>query len=144
LPVLRRDVVARGLERRILFHEAVPPETVLHYSADATIGVHPIEDTCLNHRYCLPNKLFEYLQAGLPVVVSDLPEMASVVRRYQVGRTFRSGDPASLAETLNCLLGDLTSLDRYREAVRVAAEDLRWEREQTKLLEVYGRLVGAA
>lgn len=135
---LRQCVSEMGLEHRVLFHQAVPPEVLLDFTADATVGVSPIRDLSLSSRYCLPNKLFEYIQAGLPVVVSDLPEMAEIIKRYRVGRTFPSGDADRLAEALNSMIGDPAALQRYREEVLVAAAELRWEREESKLLQVYG------
>jgi glycosyltransferase involved in cell wall biosynthesis len=141
---MQERAARQGLARRVLFHKAVPPELVLDFTADGTIGVSPIRDLSLSYRYCLPNKLFEYVQSGLPVVISDLPEMTALVERYQVGCTFQCGDAKSLAGALNRMLNDPAALERYRAAIRMASDDLRWEREQAKLLEVYGRLVGDA
>ncbi|MGH7498871.1 MAG: glycosyltransferase family 4 protein [Gemmatimonadales bacterium] len=141
---LGESVVRLGLERRVLFHEAVPPDMLLDFTADATIGVCPIRDLSLSYRYCLPNKLFEYIQAGLPVVVSDLPEMAGIVEQYRAGLAFPSGDAAKLADALNSMICDPAALQRFREQVQMAGAELRWELEELKLLQVYGQLAGAA
>ncbi len=122
---------------RVFFHPAVPPKALLNYTADATVGVIPTKGGSLNYQYCLPNKLFESLQAGLPVVVSDLPEMAAVVKRYGVGEVFPDGDAESLARTLNTVLGEPERLKLYTEAANLAAQELNWEREESKFLEVY-------
>jgi glycosyltransferase involved in cell wall biosynthesis len=69
----------------IHFHPAVPSETVLEFIREADVGVSIIEDVCLSYRYCLPNKIFETRLAGLPVLSSDLPEMANFVKTYSGG-----------------------------------------------------------
>jgi glycosyltransferase involved in cell wall biosynthesis len=69
--------IKRAAEKseNIYFYNAVSPNVVLEYTSSADFGISFIEDRCLNYKYCLPNKLFEYLMVGLPVIVSDLPEM---------------------------------------------------------------------
>ncbi len=87
---------------------------------------------------------FEYLQAGLPVAVSDLPEMAAVVKRYGVGETFEDCNPRSLATALNAILEEPEKMKQYAEAAQRAAGELNWEREERKLLEVYEKVLRAA
>ena len=74
-----------GLEGRVHFLPSVPLADLLAQTADADVGVSLLQDTCENHRLALPNKVFEYLAAGVPVVVSDLPEVAAIVRAARVG-----------------------------------------------------------
>jgi len=74
-----------ALEERIHFLNPVPSNELLGYTSGANIGVSLLEDTCLNHRFALPNKFFEYLQAGIPVIASELPEVSSLVQEYDVG-----------------------------------------------------------
>jgi glycosyltransferase involved in cell wall biosynthesis len=71
--------------RKIFFHESVPPDLILDYTSSADYGVSFIEDTCLNYRYCLPNKVFEYLMAGIPILASNLIEMRSLLHREGIG-----------------------------------------------------------
>jgi len=69
----------------IYFHKAVAPAEVLKYTCSADVGISFIEDISLSHHWCLPNKLFQYIMAGLPVIVSNLPEMRRVVTENQIG-----------------------------------------------------------
>jgi glycosyltransferase involved in cell wall biosynthesis len=69
----------------IHFHPAVPSETVMEFIRNVDVGVSLIEDICLSYRYCLPNKIFESRLAGLPVLASDLPEMADFLSAYGGG-----------------------------------------------------------
>ena len=71
----------------------VLPKDLKQFTPNATIGLSLEEDIGLNYRYALPNKLFDYIQAEVPVIVADLPEMKKLVETYQVGRNFMGKKP---------------------------------------------------
>jgi glycosyltransferase involved in cell wall biosynthesis len=95
----------------------------------------------LNFRYALGNKIFEYLAAGLPLLVADLPEARRLVEHYQVGLCFDPDSPASIAIAIKRMVED----DNFREACRAniprALHTLRAEQEWDKLVHVYRGLV---
>lgn len=116
---------------------AVTPDRLPWYSMSAHVGLAIIENVSKSYYYCLPNKLFEYIQAGVPVIVSDFPEMASIVDQHQCGwkvrvsvddvvRQIRAIDSAALAEKKN--------------AVLACRELLTWERESLELKNLYREL----
>jgi glycosyltransferase involved in cell wall biosynthesis len=128
-----------GAGERLHALPTVPPGEVLSHTAQADVGVSLLEDSCDNHRMALPNKLFEYLAAGLPVVVADLPEAGRLVRERGVGWCTDSGDPESVAAALREALarrGDTGT----RRRVAAAGRELRWELEKQRLLDLYGEL----
>jgi len=138
---LKAAVASAGLQERVYFHQAVPPAELPAWTQDATLGIHPIEDLSLNHRFSLPNKLFEYIQAGLPVLVTDLPEMRRIVKRYDVGDLFPDRDATSLAHKLDEILHDPALYRRYRDASITAATELSWTSEKGRLIAIYRRLL---
>jgi glycosyltransferase involved in cell wall biosynthesis len=69
----------------IHFHPAAKPDEIISYTAGADVGISLPENTCLSYYFCLPNKLFEYLMSGLPVIVSDFPEMAAFIDQNGCG-----------------------------------------------------------
>ena len=87
-----------------------------------------LEDTCENHRLALPNKAFEYIAAGLPVVASDLPELRRLVDQFGIGWTADPADPASIAAALRSALESRDDA-ALRERLAAAAEQLSWRRE---------------
>jgi glycosyltransferase involved in cell wall biosynthesis len=105
----------------------------LHWTASADLGAHPILNTSANHYYCLPNKIFEYIQAEIPVAVSNFPEMQKIVDTYQIGVTFNPEDPKDIAAKIQACLGSPT----YRENLRQAKAILNWENEAKALLTLY-------
>ncbi|MFM7218467.1 MAG: glycosyltransferase, partial [Bacteroidota bacterium] len=102
----------------------------------ADAGLTLDKDTNLNYRFSLPNKLFDYIQAGLPVLASDLPEVRKVVEGYQIGMIIRSHQPEDIASSMRDLMGDATRLAQWKENLTFAAAELDWRHERGRLLDV--------
>jgi len=137
---MERFVREVGVGERVHFVPSVPVSELLCHTREADIGVSLLSDDCDNHRLALPNKVFEYIAAGVPVVVSDLPELQRLVEEHGVGWTADSSDPSNLAEAISTALAEGNG---RREALTRAAERLRWSREADRLLAAYGRIGGA-
>ncbi len=136
---LRELIAGERLERRVRIVAPVPPEQVVAHAARAAVGVIPYEPVGLNNTYTTPNKLFDYMAAGLPVAASRLPELTRFVEGGGIGLTFTPGDPADLAGALNAILADPARYARMRERAAAAAARYTWERESRKLLALYER-----
>jgi glycosyltransferase involved in cell wall biosynthesis len=129
---------------RVRIMPAVPPTELLDWIASADVVAMPIQPTTLNHRLTTPNKLFEALAAGVPVVASDLPGMAPIVRETACGVLVDPRDPAAIAAALRAVLGtapDEMAAWRVRCAT-AARETYNWERQMDGLLAEYSRLTG--
>lgn len=135
---LRGLVSREGLEERVLITGPVPREQVVAHAAGATIGVIPYEPVGLNNTYTTPNKLFDYMAAGLPVAASALPELVRFVEGGEMGLTFEPGNPGALAEAINLILGDPGRIVGMRHQSREMGRRYTWERESRKLLSLYG------
>lgn len=131
-----------GFEDRIHVLPFVAPGLVPGYLASATIAVHPMISGPLNHEVALPNKLFEYVHARLPIVVSDCRAMAEFVTTYGIGVVFKSGDLASLHQAISLVLADPGSYrdqyDRHDELLR----EYSWPNQRRLLFGVYSDLLG--
>lgn len=106
----------------------------------ASLGISIEEDLGLNYRYALPNKLFDYIQARIPVVVSNLPEMKKVVEKYRIGLIAVSHDPEYLAGLFRKALFDETFRETWRKGLETAACELNWENEKIVIEEIFTRL----
>lgn len=139
LDALRRRAQEDGVANRVHFVGKVPSDEVSVALADADASVVFVRPTCLSYRWSLPNKLFESIHGGLPVVAADLPDTRRIVEEHGVGEVFESAEPAVMAETI---LRVISEPERYRAASQHAATLLTWERESVRLLEVYRRALG--
>ncbi len=89
LEQLRHLVKEEGLGGRVRFSDVFLSDDLSNLTLRADLGLSLEEDLGLNYRYALPNKLFDYVQANVPVLVSDLPEMSAIVRKYSIGERLR-------------------------------------------------------
>lgn len=128
-----------GVAHRVHVVDAVPPEELLACTASATVGLMPYQPVSRNNMLALPNKIFEYTTAGVPVVVSDLPELRRIAVDAGCGQVYDSFDPLMLAAALREVL-DPTRYPAYREAARRFGETNVWETEREILVEQMMRL----
>ncbi len=133
-PALEADVRKRGLTDRVKFFGPIPNDELLGWTAAADIGMCNIVNSSLSYYTSLPNKLFEYIIAGIAVIGSDSPEIGRIVQEEGVGEVADPIAPESLAEAARLILSDL---DRYRAATKPAAEKYNWGIEEQKLLAIY-------
>jgi glycosyltransferase involved in cell wall biosynthesis len=144
LEPLKALTAGEGLGERVTFIDAVPMGELLAMTAAADLGVIPYRNVGLNNYYTSPNKLFEYVAAGVPVVASAFPELVKVVEGLQVGRTFDPDDPASIAAAVNAILEDPAEHARVRGNAARAAPGFTWEAEVRTLLDAYASLAAGA
>ena len=124
---------------RITFTGRVTPEALAALTAKADVGLVMLEDMGLSYRYALPNRVGSFVQAGVPIVVSDLPEMAAVVRRFGVGEVSEELGVKSyelrvkaLAEAVKKVL----AREWKDEDFAAARENMDWNKEKQKLIEI--------
>lgn len=137
---LRRLVRRRGLEDRVMFAPPVPPDKVISYISTAQVGVVLFRNISLNHYYIAPNKLWESMNAGLPVVSSNFPVLKAIIEDYGLGCTCDPEYPRDIANAINWVLSDKKRYDGMRQNAVEAAKIFNWENESKKLLEVYRNL----
>ncbi len=133
---------AEGVSDRVRFDPPVPFTGLVRAAAAHDIGIFVLPAHSQQNEYVLPNKLFEYTMAGLCVCVSDLPEMAAVVRERGIGEIIPAMDRKAIAATVNAL--DRPRIDTAKRRALEAARDLCWERERTVMTGLAEALVGSA
>lgn len=131
---------ATGAGARIVFDPPRSPGQLVEAANEADIGIHPLEPVNRNNRLALPNKIFEYLMAGLAVCVSDLPELAAVVRRHDCGRLIGTVTPEAIADAVNGF--SPSGIAGAKRNALAAARELCWEREREILIRAYAAIGG--
>ncbi|HEY9123610.1 MAG TPA: glycosyltransferase [Bacteroidales bacterium] len=134
---IKKRIQESPAHERIKYLGRLPFHQLHQYTIQAQIGISIEENLGLNYYYALPNKLFDYIQAGLAVVTSDFPEMKRVVDEYHIGTTIDNRSPENLANTINPILADKKQLSAWQNNARAAAVELCWEKEQNILLSIY-------
>jgi glycosyltransferase involved in cell wall biosynthesis len=104
----------------------------MRHTAGCDIGLSLINRTCDNNYYALPNKLFEYIMAGLPVIVTDMPQMKSVVETYNVGAVVSDQHPEAVARVVAEWGRRRSDFRTLKKNCRKAALELNWEKEFEK------------
>ncbi|WP_084343678.1 glycosyltransferase family 4 protein [Piscicoccus intestinalis] len=138
--MLRREAGECGVADRVHLVEPVAPAQVSEFLATADAGVHPLLHFG-GHEFALPNKLFEYLHAGLPLAVSDCRALSEFVSDNAVGTVFTAQDPESCARALRELLGSRDLLRARIVQDRDLLTPYGWERQAVVLRDLYRDLM---
>jgi glycosyltransferase involved in cell wall biosynthesis len=143
-PQLEALIESEGVADSVKIVPNVPYAEVLDWTASADTGliIYPLNRS-LNIRMCLPNKLFEYLMAGLPILATPLDAVSDLIRTYDVGQTVASLSPADVGAAINALMADTAARERMRRnALNAAQRDLCWEKERQQLISLYHGILG--
>ena len=121
--------------KNIYFHQAVAPDILLDYTCSADFGISTIEDSCLSYRYCLPNKMFEYTMAEVPVIVSNLPEMQKIVKDNRIGVVVKENTSSGLKDAIE--KASLLDPEELHVNIKKVKEIYNWEEQEKILLKIY-------
>ena len=141
ISVLKQMVTGLRLDSKVKFVGKVPLEKLMQYTQHADIGLTLDKDTNINYRYSLPNKLFDYIHAGVPVLASDLVEVKKIIQQYKIGDCIENHTPQHIADKLNSMLNDEVRLQIWKKNAKIAAIQLNWDNEELKLVEIYKRFL---
>ena len=122
---------------QVTFLGRIPLEEMKFITPQADLGLSVEEDLGLNYRYALPNKLFDYIQQEVPVIVSNLPEMKRIVNQYQIGLILEKHDPQLMAKQFEFALFDSKFRKKIKTNITHAANELCWENEEGILKKVF-------
>ncbi len=137
IPLLKKTVDAHMLHDRVWFIDKMAPDQLYDYTVHASVGVSLDKDTNINYRYSLPNKIFDYMMAGVPQLVSRLPELEKIVRTYNTGLIASSHDPSHIASRIKDMLSDPLQWKRMHKNSLAAARELCWENEEHTVRTIY-------
>jgi len=137
---LKNIVRQNHLEGRVYFIARVPFHELHSYSCSADIGLCLIKGTGKSFYFSLPNKLFEYMMAGLPTLTSNFPEMQRVIDETGAGVTIDPSDISTISQSVCAILADPKQRLQHREAAQQAARRFNWEQEAKTLVQLYDEI----
>lgn len=132
-----KKMTGENIGRKIFFIPKQPMKDLLRFTRMADFGLTLDKDTNLNYRYSLPNKLFDYMQAGLPVLATNLPEVKNIIDTYDVGMIVNSTMPEDLKKAMKEMMSDESKIAKWKKNINIAAAELCWENEAKKLIEIF-------
>lgn len=136
LPKLKLIVNELGIENKVLFIAKQSPQRLKSYTFYAELGLSMDKDTNLNYRYSLPNKIFDYMQSGIPILASDLPEIKKVIDKFGIGVICKSHEIKEIANCINSMIyQDIKS--KLARNLSDAAQKISWENQEEVLVSVY-------
>lgn len=141
MPILRKSVLDKKLEEKVIFQPKLPPEELIKYTICADLGLTFDKNTNINYLYSLPNKIFDYIQAEIPILSSKLPEIERIIDTYNIGAYIDNHSPEHIASKITLLLSDDKLLNDWKKNTIIAKEELNWENEKHIFKNVYKKFV---
>jgi glycosyltransferase involved in cell wall biosynthesis len=125
---------------KVIFMGRKLPNEVKEITPTASLGISLEENLALNYYYALPNKVFDYIQAGVPVLCSGFPEMKKIVDDYGIGQATLEEDPEKLAVIIDKMIKNREFRNEWKKNLKIASNELCWEKEEIKLMKVYEKV----
>jgi len=133
---LRKRMVEQQLFDRVEFRGRTPMDELHKLTCSAWLGLSLEEDMGLSYHNALPNKIFDYILAQVPILVTNLPEMKKVIDKYGVGLVINTRDPKDLANMIADFFEDKEARKVIASNLDVASKELIWEKEEPILLDI--------
>ncbi len=141
---LMRRAIRSGAAARIHFLDAVPQTELLAWSASADVGVIPYGSDCLNNHLCTPNKLYEFIAAGLPILANDLPELRRAVAENEFGLVREMRNPRAIASAIEECFADASRIAQWRSSLVRRQHEFAWLAEAEKYKAIIRRVAANA
>ena len=122
----------------VFYVRSVPYQDIMRYSSSADVGFNSTQNVCLNNYYCLPNKFFEYIQAGLPIISNYLPDCKALIEKYNIGKVLAHYNVEEINKAVDEMIQ--TDLAIYQDGLKLAGDELNWEKEEEKMHDIYSFL----
>ena len=125
----------KSIQNKVVLINKLPKSELINYTFNADIGLSIDKNTNLNYLYSLPNKIFDYIQAEIPILASRLPEIENIILQYKIGDFIDDHNPKTIANKLNEMLYS-QQLSSYKKYLAIAKKEITWKSEKEKLLTI--------
>lgn len=136
---LKENSIQMGLKNKVKFIDKIPAAELKQYTSNSNLGVTIDKDSNMNYHFSLPNKVFDYIHAGIPILASRLPEIEKLVRAYRIGIFIESHEPSHIAQQIQHFINSKEYLDFKSNTVMAAIEN-NWQTEKQKLIKLINEI----
>ena len=140
MPVLKQTVADLHLENKVIFRNRMPYLSMMEHTRVCDLGLTLDKDTNINYRFSLPNKVFDYIHAGIPVLASHLPEVEKIIKGYEIGDFIENHRPETIADAIGKMLHDEVRVAQWKKNLQIASQELNWENESKKFPDIIHEL----
>jgi len=141
LEQLQQMVAENQWQEKVFFTGILPMEALHQLTVKAFCGFSLDKPLNINQQSSLPNKLFDYIAAGIPVIASNIKEVAALVKQYELGIVLDEVRPENIAAAVIKLAKDETQYDRYKQNAVTATHDLNWDREKKIIETLFTKII---
>ena len=140
IPQLKKRVLELKLENSIIFKGRMPYSEMMQYTQHAKLGLTIDKDTNTNYKYSLPNKLFDFIHAGIPILASKIIEVEKIIKKYQIGLFINNHEPTHIANQIKYALDNKELMSEWKSNTHHASKELNWEIEENTLKDLYKKI----
>ena len=140
IPQLKKRVLELKLENSIIFKGRMPYHEMMQYTQHAKLGITIDKDTNTNYKYSLPNKLFDFIHAGIPILASKIIEVEKIIKKYQIGLFINNHEPTHIANQIKYALDNKELMSEWKSNTHHASKELNWEIEENTLKDLYKKI----
>jgi len=138
---LKEKVLLLGLTERIKLIPKCPWQTLMRYTRSADAGLSLDKDSNLNYQFSLPNKLFDYISAGIPVIATDLPEISKIIHQFSCGLLIHEPSPEEISNAIISLRDNCEFLSQLKNNSVTASKSINWQNESFKVVDLYKSII---
>jgi glycosyltransferase involved in cell wall biosynthesis len=140
MPLLKELATQPIYRDKVMILDKMPFAELMQYTMNADLGLTLDKPIHLNYKYSLPNKLFDYIHAGVPVLASDLPELNRIITKYKVGFLIEKSSPEQIASRVKEVMNSPSLMDA-KAACTLAKNELNWQHEEKVLKEIFSQVL---
>jgi len=138
---IKMKISSLGLNERVTLIPQLPWGEMMRYTLACDAGISLDKDTCINQKLSLPNKLFDYLSAGIPVIASPLPEVSKIINEYKCGIVAEYVTPESISRAIIQLRDNKELTAEMKKSAKAASGVLNWERESIRETAFFRKII---
>jgi len=141
LSTIKMKISSLGLNERVTLISQLPWREMMRYTIACDAGISLDKDTCINQKLSLPNKLFDYLSAGIPVIASPLPEVSKIIHEFNCGVVAEAVTPECISKAIIKLRDNKELTAGMKESAKTASKVLNWERESIRETAFFRKII---